>query len=96
MLHPYDCFEYDDKDYDVNQTVFGRKSKTHVLLSESINVALFNYTRAFGDRPRNLDPWSRRGQHLGWQLSSPNYHTTPAGGRLSSRKIKRASLPYMA
>ncbi|GFY08978.1 hypothetical protein TNCV_4661691 [Trichonephila clavipes] len=26
--------------------------------------------------------------------SSPNYHTTPTGGRLSSRQIQRASLPY--
>ncbi|GFW07661.1 hypothetical protein TNCV_3917941 [Trichonephila clavipes] len=27
---------------------------------------------------------------------SPNYHTIPMGGRLSSRQIKRASLPYTA
>ncbi|GFU71989.1 hypothetical protein TNCV_2999721 [Trichonephila clavipes] len=25
---------------------------------------------------------------------SPNYHTTPTGGRFSSRQIERASLPY--
>ncbi|PRD27799.1 UNVERIFIED_CONTAM: hypothetical protein NCL1_34362 [Trichonephila clavipes] len=29
-------------------------------------------------------------------LLSPNYHTTPTGGRLSSRQILRASLPYTA
>ncbi|GFW27047.1 hypothetical protein TNCV_92731 [Trichonephila clavipes] len=27
---------------------------------------------------------------------SPNYHTTPTGGRFSSRQIERASLPYTA
>ncbi|GFT91134.1 hypothetical protein TNCV_4043811 [Trichonephila clavipes] len=27
---------------------------------------------------------------------SPNYHTTPTGGRFSSRQIQRASLPYTA
>ncbi|GFT90261.1 hypothetical protein TNCV_701781 [Trichonephila clavipes] len=27
---------------------------------------------------------------------SPNYHTTPTGGRFSSRQIYRASLPYTA
>ncbi|GFS62174.1 hypothetical protein TNCV_477091 [Trichonephila clavipes] len=27
---------------------------------------------------------------------SPNYHTTPTGGRFSSRQILRASLPYTA
>ncbi|GFU81532.1 transposable element Tcb1 transposase [Trichonephila clavipes] len=24
----------------------------------NINVALYSYTRAFGDRPRNFEPWS--------------------------------------
>ncbi|GFY29484.1 hypothetical protein TNCV_2626551 [Trichonephila clavipes] len=27
---------------------------------------------------------------------SPNYHTTPTGGRFSSRQMLRASLPYTA
>ncbi|GFW74256.1 hypothetical protein TNCV_2524601 [Trichonephila clavipes] len=26
--------------------------------SVNINVALFSYTRAFGDGPRNFEPWS--------------------------------------
>ncbi|GFY34204.1 hypothetical protein TNCV_2505071 [Trichonephila clavipes] len=24
----------------------------------NINVAMFSYSRGFGDRPRNLEPWS--------------------------------------
>ncbi|GFW07525.1 integrase catalytic domain-containing protein [Trichonephila clavipes] len=38
-----------------------------------------SYTRAFGDVILNHPP-------------SPNYHTTPTGGRFSSRQIERASL----
>ncbi|GFV45994.1 hypothetical protein TNCV_1921231 [Trichonephila clavipes] len=30
----------------------------HFIDSLNINVALFSYTRAFGDGPRNFEPWS--------------------------------------
>ncbi|GFU37286.1 hypothetical protein TNCV_4272811 [Trichonephila clavipes] len=49
-----------------------------------------SYTRAIGDVPRHFEPWSRDEDD-----TSPNYHTTPMGGRFSSRHIQRASLPYM-
>ncbi|GFW37908.1 uncharacterized protein TNCV_4631101 [Trichonephila clavipes] len=42
-------------------------------------VLLDNYSRAFGDGPRHLEPWSRDEDD-----TSPNYHITPTGGRLSS------------
>ncbi|GFV51005.1 uncharacterized protein TNCV_2540931 [Trichonephila clavipes] len=53
----------------------------------NINVALLSYTRSFGDGPRNFD----HGQ-VTWTTHelappSPNYHTTPEGGRFSSRQI---------
>ncbi|GFV07030.1 hypothetical protein TNCV_2664091 [Trichonephila clavipes] len=49
----------------------------------NINVALFSYTRAFSDGPCNFEPWSSD------ELAppSPNCHTTPTGGRFSSRQI---------
>ncbi|GFW82775.1 hypothetical protein TNCV_3493451 [Trichonephila clavipes] len=37
-----------------------------------------SFTRAFGDGSRNLEPWSSD------EAPSPNYHTTPTEGRLSS------------
>ncbi|GFU42513.1 hypothetical protein TNCV_4556331 [Trichonephila clavipes] len=58
-------------------------------------AALFSYSRTFSDGPRNFEPWLNL---IPPELppTSPNYHTKPTGGRLSSRKIKRASLPYTA
>ncbi|GFV21081.1 hypothetical protein TNCV_1568771 [Trichonephila clavipes] len=43
-----------------------------------------NYTRAFGDGPRNFEPWSSDVDDI---IPSPNYPTTPTGGRFSSRQI---------
>ncbi|GFU72337.1 hypothetical protein TNCV_4715481 [Trichonephila clavipes] len=43
------------------------------------------YTRAFGDGPSNFEPWSSDVDELA--PPSPNYHTTPTGGRYSSRQI---------
>ncbi|GFU36673.1 hypothetical protein TNCV_3311671 [Trichonephila clavipes] len=48
------------------------------------------YTRAFGDGPRNFEPWSNVDDTL---TPSPNYHTTPTGGRFSP---DLAILPYTA
>ncbi|GFV34004.1 hypothetical protein TNCV_2614021 [Trichonephila clavipes] len=48
--------------------------------------------RAFGDGPRNFEPWSSDVDGT----PSPNYHTTPTGGCFSSQQIERASLPYTA
>ncbi|GFX91520.1 hypothetical protein TNCV_3681061 [Trichonephila clavipes] len=55
---------------------------------------MFSYTRAFGDRSRNFEPWSSDVDDTWAVTPSPNYGTPPTGGRLSSRQIQRASLPY--
>ncbi|GFT41868.1 hypothetical protein TNCV_1667231 [Trichonephila clavipes] len=44
-------------------------------------------TRAFDDGPRHFEPWSSDVDDTGAGTPSPNYHTTPTGGRLSSRQI---------
>ncbi|GFV01709.1 hypothetical protein TNCV_2774051 [Trichonephila clavipes] len=41
------------------------------------------YTRAFGDGPRNFEPWSSDVDDT--LAPPPNYHTTPTGGRFSYR-----------
>ncbi|GFU47724.1 hypothetical protein TNCV_4464751 [Trichonephila clavipes] len=51
---------------------------------------------AFGDGPRNFEPWSSDEDDTWAGTSFPNYNTTPTGGRLSSRQFQRASLPYPA
>ncbi|GFX93598.1 hypothetical protein TNCV_1587751 [Trichonephila clavipes] len=43
-----------------------------------------DYTRAFGDGPRNFEPWSSDVNDTLAGTSSPNYYTTPTGGRFSS------------
>ncbi|GFX30526.1 hypothetical protein TNCV_3461771 [Trichonephila clavipes] len=57
-------------------------------------IALFSCTKAFGDGPRNFE----RGQvtRTTPELEPPLLTTTPTKGRLSSRQIQRASLPYPA
>ncbi|GFU62267.1 hypothetical protein TNCV_4859781 [Trichonephila clavipes] len=45
------------------------------------------YSRAFGDGPHNFESWSSDEDDIKAGTSSPNYHTTPTGGRLSSRQI---------
>ncbi|GFX56623.1 hypothetical protein TNCV_3954501 [Trichonephila clavipes] len=52
-----------------------------------IFVALFSYTRAFGDGPRNFEPWSSEVDDTWAGTPTPNYHTTSTGGRFSSRQI---------
>ncbi|GFW75762.1 hypothetical protein TNCV_4429451 [Trichonephila clavipes] len=42
------------------------------------------YTRAFGDGPRNFEHGQVTRTTPKLELPSPNYHTTPKGGRLSS------------
>ncbi|GFV95827.1 hypothetical protein TNCV_1728771 [Trichonephila clavipes] len=46
-----------------------------------------SYTRAFGDGPRNFEPWSSDVDDTLARTPSPNYHTTPTRGRFSSRQI---------
>ncbi|GFX45878.1 hypothetical protein TNCV_3607391 [Trichonephila clavipes] len=48
---------------------------------------LHHYTMAFGDGPRNFEPWSSDEDDTWAYTPSPNNHTTPTGGRLSSRQI---------
>ncbi|GFW73650.1 hypothetical protein TNCV_1541051 [Trichonephila clavipes] len=45
------------------------------------------YTRAFSDGLRNLEPWSSDVDDTLAGTPSPNYHTTPTGGRFSPRQI---------
>ncbi|GFX08037.1 hypothetical protein TNCV_1237171 [Trichonephila clavipes] len=45
------------------------------------------YARAFGDGPRNFEPWSSDVDDTRAGTPSFNYHTTPTGGRFSSRQI---------
>ncbi|GFW01584.1 hypothetical protein TNCV_4084991 [Trichonephila clavipes] len=44
------------------------------------------YTKAFGDGPRHFEPWSNDVDDTR-AAPSPDYHTTPMGGRFSSRQI---------
>ncbi|GFY35220.1 hypothetical protein TNCV_5045941 [Trichonephila clavipes] len=41
----------------------------------NFNVTLFSYTRAFGDGPRNFEPWSSDEDDTRAGTPSPNYHT---------------------
>ncbi|GFV65770.1 uncharacterized protein TNCV_4154061 [Trichonephila clavipes] len=71
------------------------------FVPEKLDFSLYekfegNYTRSFGDGPRNFEPWSSDVDDTLAGTPSPNYHTTPMGGRFSSRQIQRASLPYTA
>ncbi|GFV66271.1 hypothetical protein TNCV_2736851 [Trichonephila clavipes] len=51
-------------------------------------VTLFSYTRAFGDGARTFEPWpSDEDDTSAVAPPSPNFQTTPTGGRLSSRQI---------
>ncbi|GFW14059.1 hypothetical protein TNCV_3546481 [Trichonephila clavipes] len=54
---------------------------------QSIFDSIPSYTRAFGDGPRNFEPWSSDVDDTLAVTPSPNYHTTPTGGRFSSRQI---------
>ncbi|GFW96635.1 uncharacterized protein TNCV_2846921 [Trichonephila clavipes] len=58
-----------------------------MINSLNINVTLFSYSRAFGDGPRNFEPWSRDVDDTSAGTSSPNSHTISTGGRFSSRQI---------
>ncbi|GFW71649.1 hypothetical protein TNCV_2548621 [Trichonephila clavipes] len=49
--------------------------------------ALKTYMMAFGDGPRNSEPWSSDVDDTGAGTPSSNYHTTPTGGRFSSWQI---------
>ncbi|GFV78186.1 hypothetical protein TNCV_1036541 [Trichonephila clavipes] len=50
-------------------------------------VGVTSYTQTFGDGPRNFEPWSNDEDETGAGYLSPNYHTSPNGGRLCSRQI---------
>ncbi|GFT85097.1 hypothetical protein TNCV_791301 [Trichonephila clavipes] len=50
--------------------------------------------RTFGEEPTNFEAWTSEEDDTRAGTSSPNFHTTPTRGRLSSRQIKRASLAY--
>ncbi|GFX01108.1 hypothetical protein TNCV_4580741 [Trichonephila clavipes] len=50
-----------------------------VYEDQSLSV---NYTRAFGDGPRNFEPWSSDVDDTSAGIPSPNYHTTPTGSQL--------------
>ncbi|GFW53798.1 hypothetical protein TNCV_3938921 [Trichonephila clavipes] len=48
---------------------------SHARERVSINVALYNYTKAFGDGPRHFEPWSSDEDDTLAATPSPNYHT---------------------
>ncbi|GFX66930.1 hypothetical protein TNCV_999691 [Trichonephila clavipes] len=56
-----------------------------VLVEGSLENHGLDYTRAFGDGPRNFEPWSSDVDDTLAGTPSPNYHTTQAVGRFSSR-----------
>ncbi|GFW31585.1 hypothetical protein TNCV_4420181 [Trichonephila clavipes] len=68
----------------------------HKPTGQGNGLVVTSYTRAFGDGPRNFEPWSSDVNEPELAPLSPNYHTTPTGGRFSSRQIYLASLPYTA
>ncbi|GFU79948.1 hypothetical protein TNCV_578281 [Trichonephila clavipes] len=54
-----------------------------------------DYSRAFGDEPRNFKPWSSDEDDNCelWQTTPyPNFHITPTGGRLSLGHLGKAGL----
>ncbi|GFW08657.1 hypothetical protein TNCV_2776781 [Trichonephila clavipes] len=44
---------------------------------------LCDYSRVFGDGPRNFEPWPSDGDDTGAGTTSANFHSRPEGGRLS-------------
>ncbi|GFW83470.1 hypothetical protein TNCV_2512551 [Trichonephila clavipes] len=46
------------------------------------------YTRAFGDGPRNFEPWLSDVDDTWAGTLSPNSNTTPPGGRISGSWIR--------
>ncbi|GFS48195.1 hypothetical protein TNCV_2296051 [Trichonephila clavipes] len=79
-------------------TVLNMRTKTAMGIKWSllergcIKVALFSYIRAFGDRPRNLEPWSSD-EDDACAGTPPLLTTAPAGGRLSSGQIQTHDIP---
>ncbi|GFW82354.1 hypothetical protein TNCV_3818351 [Trichonephila clavipes] len=61
-----------------------RSHKLGLIDRLNINVALFSYTRAFGDRPRNFEPWSSDEDDTRAGTPSPNYHTNGRRFQLST------------
>ncbi|GFU90053.1 hypothetical protein TNCV_2439401 [Trichonephila clavipes] len=57
-------------------------------VSEYYSVALFSYTRAFGDGPHNREPWSSDEDDTGASIPSPNYPPHPTGRIERERKKK--------
>ncbi|GFX44685.1 hypothetical protein TNCV_2427691 [Trichonephila clavipes] len=52
-------------------------------LTEKSAVSITSYTRAFGDGPRNFEPWSRDLDETRAGTRSPNYHTSGRTFQLS-------------
>ncbi|GFX39610.1 hypothetical protein TNCV_2103541 [Trichonephila clavipes] len=70
----------------------GERPKKHLLQNASCRLLSMEMgplccVRAFGDGPRNFEPWSSDEDDTRVGTPSPNYHTSPMGGRLSSRQI---------
>ncbi|GFX78293.1 hypothetical protein TNCV_5136401 [Trichonephila clavipes] len=58
-----------------------------------MKVALFCYTGAFDNGPRNFELWSSDEDDNRAGTPSPNYYTTYTGESLRSPQIKRTSVP---
>ncbi|GFV90655.1 hypothetical protein TNCV_2223711 [Trichonephila clavipes] len=59
----------------------------HGLMDHVAPSCSANYTRTFSDGPRKFTQWSSDEDDICSGTPSLNYHTTPTGGRLSSRQI---------
>ncbi|GFV25268.1 transposable element Tc3 transposase [Trichonephila clavipes] len=84
----------------VKSLVYADKPQTLDHLENNIRRIIADirpqiYARAFGDRPRNLEPWSSDEDDT-CAGTPPLLTTTPAGGRLSSRQIRTHDIPAVA
>ncbi|GFV89735.1 hypothetical protein TNCV_827271 [Trichonephila clavipes] len=70
------------------QVQFAEPPPAHVI---GPIIPVRSYTRAFGDGPRNFEPWLSDVDDTLAGTPSPNYHTTPTGGRFSSRQVNCVS-----
>ncbi|GFU86568.1 hypothetical protein TNCV_4480041 [Trichonephila clavipes] len=67
---------------------------TTPLINKFITTTSSNYSRAYGDGPRNFEQRSSVDDETRAGTPSPNYHTN--GGCLNSRQILLVSFPYTA
>ncbi|GFT55151.1 SEC14-like protein 2 [Trichonephila clavipes] len=70
-----------------NLSFLGCPNILRYVTGKDLPAHLLNFPRAFGDGPRNFELWSSDEDDTSAGTPSPNYHTTPTRGHLSSRQI---------